>query len=628
MWCLGNEMDGPWQIGHKNAQEYGRLAAETAQAMRMIDGNLELVVCGSSSSAMPTFGTWEATVLAEAYEQVDYISAHAYYFETDGDLASFLGSAINMDQFIEDVVATADAVRAVKRIDKRINISFDEWNVWYQNATPSVPPKDAWPVAPALLEDHYNVADAVVVGNLLISLLRHSDRVHAASLAQLVNVIAPIMSGPGGRIWRQTTFHPFALTSRYAVGQVLRVELATPSHDTQRFGTTPLVDAVATHDPDTGAVAVFAVNRSATPTRTHGRASTTTGRSSRCRTSHRGGPTAWYGSSCRPPRGPCCVWPPADDPATILVPPHGVGRRGPRGRWGRRLAAAAPGLVRDGGHGGDDRDGGGGGGVGRIALAAGREHVPGLAVLPDDERRVVRPDVARHLHLHRGRGRRRRVPRRGPALAQQQPDGDPSDREGPDDQPREEARGWSPGHRRVARRSMVHEAGGSSTRTTPSARRGVRFGTGTSDPSSSTLARAYGSGSASVSASVTSTSANARTSTSTPSVSVTERFTAKTATAPVSGSCVATASTSGVVPKRWVSWDGVASSTRSTCPTAYRDVRANGWNVVCRQMRPPGSVMIGAITFTSCARLAACTRSLCRSREISRLPTTTASATL
>ena len=266
MWCLGNEMDGPWQIGHKNAQEYGRLAAETARAMRMIDRNLELVVCGSSSSAMPTFGTWEATVLAEAYEQVDYISAHAYYFETDGDLASFLGSAINMDQFIEDVVATADAVRAVKRIDKRINISFDEWNVWYQNATPSVPPKDAWPVAPALLEDHYNVADAVVVGNLLISLLRHSDRVHAASLAQLVNVIAPIMTEPGGRIWRQTTFHPFALTSRYAVGQVLRVELATPSHDTQRFGTTPLVDAVATHDPGSGAVAVFAVNRSVTET--------------------------------------------------------------------------------------------------------------------------------------------------------------------------------------------------------------------------------------------------------------------------------------------------------------------------------------------------------------------------
>ncbi|MBO1752454.1 alpha-N-arabinofuranosidase [Actinotalea sp. BY-33] len=262
MWCLGNEMDGPWQIGHKTAAEYGRVAAETARAMRMVDPGLELVACGSSSSAMPTFGEWERTVLTEAYEHVDLISAHAYYFEKDGDLASFLASALNMDAFIDDVVATADAVRAVNRSTKRIGISFDEWNVWYQDAAPSVPPKDSWPVAPPLLEDHYNLADAVVVGNLLISLLRHSDRVLSASLAQLVNVIAPIMTEPGGRIWKQTTYHPFALTSRYAVGEVLRVELATPSHQTATYGDTPLVDAVATHDAETGAVAAFLVNRS------------------------------------------------------------------------------------------------------------------------------------------------------------------------------------------------------------------------------------------------------------------------------------------------------------------------------------------------------------------------------
>ncbi len=266
IWCLGNEMDGPWQIGHKTAEEYGRLAAETARAMRMVDPDLELVVCGSSSSDMPTFGAWETTVLTETYEHVDLISAHAYYWERDGDLASFLGSAVSMDRFIEDVVATADAVRAARRQSKRLNISFDEWNVWYQDATPSQRPRDDWPVAPALLEDHYNVADAVVVGNLLISLLRHSDRVHSASLAQLVNVIAPIMTEAGGRVWRQTTFHPFALTSRYAVGQVLRAEIVTPGHETARHGQTPLVDAVATHDPQDGSLAVFAVNRSLTET--------------------------------------------------------------------------------------------------------------------------------------------------------------------------------------------------------------------------------------------------------------------------------------------------------------------------------------------------------------------------
>ena len=264
MWCLGNEMDGPWQTGHKTPQEYGRLAAETGRAMRQLDPDLELVACGSSSSAMPTFGEWERVVLTEAYEQVDLISAHAYYWEEDGDLASFLGSAINMDHFIEDVVATADAVRAAGRHAKRIHLSFDEWNVWYLDGAASKPPTDSWPVAPVLLEDNYSVADAVVVGNLLISLLRHSDRVHAASLAQLVNVIAPIMTEPGGRVWKQTTFHPFALTARHAVGEVLRVEVDSPSHPTAKHGDTPLVDAVATYDDASGALAVFAGNRSLT----------------------------------------------------------------------------------------------------------------------------------------------------------------------------------------------------------------------------------------------------------------------------------------------------------------------------------------------------------------------------
>jgi alpha-N-arabinofuranosidase len=263
MWCLGNEMDGPWQIGHKTAHEYGRLAAETARAMRMVDPDLELVVCGSSSSAMPTFGEWERVVLTETYEHVDHISAHAYYWEEDGDLASFLASAVDMDHFIESVAATADAVRAAGKHAKRIHISFDEWNVWYQKRAESRPPTgDDWPVAPVLLEDRYNVADAVVVGNLLISLLRHTDRVHAASLAQLVNVIAPIMTEPGGRIWKQTIFHPFALTARHATGDVLRLAVDSPLVQTAKFGDVPALDAVATHDPATGDVVILATNRS------------------------------------------------------------------------------------------------------------------------------------------------------------------------------------------------------------------------------------------------------------------------------------------------------------------------------------------------------------------------------
>src|SRR5690606_30650301 len=263
MWCLGNVMDGPWQIGHKTAEEYGRLAAETARAMRMIDPDLELVACGSSNSRMPTFGEWEATVLREAYEHVDHISAHAYYYEDDGDLASFLASATDMDYFIDSVAATADYVRAARKQSKRVHISFDEWNVWYQKRAESRPPSgDDWPVAPVLLEDRYNVADAVVVGNLLISLLRHTDRVHAASLAQLVNVIAPIMTEDRGPAWRQTTFHPFALTARHAAGEVLRPAVAAPTVETAQFGEVSAIDLVATRDDD-GAV-VFVVNRSVT----------------------------------------------------------------------------------------------------------------------------------------------------------------------------------------------------------------------------------------------------------------------------------------------------------------------------------------------------------------------------
>ncbi|WP_159623152.1 alpha-N-arabinofuranosidase [Ruania rhizosphaerae] len=265
MWCLGNEMDGPWQIGHKTAEEYARLATETARAMRMIDPDIELVACGSSGSGMPTFGEWERIVLTEAYEDVDYISAHAYYYEEDGDLASFLASAVDMDHFIDSVAATADAVRAARKLTKKIHISFDEWNVWYQKRAESRPPTgDDWPVAPVLLEDHYNVADAVVVGNLLISLLRHTDRVHAASQAQLVNVIAPMMTEPGGRAWKQTIFHPFALTSQHAAGQVLQLAIDSPMHETAKFGEVAALDAVATHDAETGEVVVFAVNRSTT----------------------------------------------------------------------------------------------------------------------------------------------------------------------------------------------------------------------------------------------------------------------------------------------------------------------------------------------------------------------------
>jgi alpha-N-arabinofuranosidase len=214
---------------------------------------------------MPTFGTWERTVLEHTYDDVDYISCHAYYYMKDGDLGSFLACATDMDAFIEEVATAADHVKSIVHSDRTMAISFDEWNVWYQDRYQDVDritALDEWPEAPRLLEDVYSVADAVVVGNLLISLLKHADRVRSACLAQLVNVIAPIMTEPGGAAWKQTTFFPFALTSRLAQGEVLKPALEVPTYSTARYGDVPLVDAVATRDPETGAAAVFLVNRS------------------------------------------------------------------------------------------------------------------------------------------------------------------------------------------------------------------------------------------------------------------------------------------------------------------------------------------------------------------------------
>lgn len=263
LWCLGNELDGPWQLGHRSADDYGKLAARTAKALRQLDPELELVACGSSGRGMPTFGSWERQVLEHAYADVDFISCHAYYQERDGDAASFLASAADMDAFIESVAATADAVKASVRGEKTINISFDEWNVWYADRFENgekIGGPDNWPVAPRLLEDQYSVTDAVVVGSLLISLLNHADRVKAACQAQLVNVIAPIMTEPGGPAWRQTNFFPFALTARLASGSALRVAVSGPSVETDAHGEVPVVAAAGTVGSD--GVSLFVVNRS------------------------------------------------------------------------------------------------------------------------------------------------------------------------------------------------------------------------------------------------------------------------------------------------------------------------------------------------------------------------------
>jgi alpha-L-arabinofuranosidase len=263
IWCLGNEMDGPWQIGHMTAAEYGRIANETGKAMRLVDPSIELVVCGSSNSSMPTFGAWEDTVLDLAWEVADYVSLHTYYDRAKYDgVDAYLACSLDLDRMIATVAATADAVAGRKRSRRRVPLSVDEWNVWHQTDNPGYArTKGPFEHAPAITEDEHTVADALVVGCVLITLLRHADRVRMACLAQLVNVLPPIRTLDGGPAWRQTTYFPFRHAARYGRGTVLRVEPDAPAYDVAGEGSVCTLEATAVHGG--GALTVFAVNRGA-----------------------------------------------------------------------------------------------------------------------------------------------------------------------------------------------------------------------------------------------------------------------------------------------------------------------------------------------------------------------------
>lgn len=259
LWCLGNEMDGHWQMGAKTAYEYGRTANEAAKLMKWVDPSIETVLSGSSNRHMKSFGYWEATTLDLAYDNVDYVSLHQYYDNKTGDTASFLAKSMELDDFIYSIICTCDFVKAKKRTKKQINLSFDEWNVWYHSNGDYV---EKWSTAPHQLEDIYNFEDALVVACMLITLLRHADRVKIACLAQLVNVIAPIMTENGGRAFRQTIFYPFKLMSKYARGSALKPIVESPKYDCKEFTDVPYLETILTFDEENNEVVFFGVNRS------------------------------------------------------------------------------------------------------------------------------------------------------------------------------------------------------------------------------------------------------------------------------------------------------------------------------------------------------------------------------
>jgi alpha-N-arabinofuranosidase len=275
-WCVGNEMDGPWQIGHMPAREYGIKAADAARQMRDLDPSIKLIACGSAGPFMPTYIEWDRTVLEECYDVVDGISLHHYWGNTEensNDSSKYMAMNLAMDRQIEEIVAVCDSVRAQKRSGKQLFLSFDEWNVWYR-ARDGEFANGHGKAAQHLLEEPYNLEDAILVGGLANSLIRHSDRVKVACLAQLVNVIAPIATNEDG-ILRHTIYYPYAWALKYGHGRALSLAPEGPSYEVATlgkpieaiglaapgFGDVPYLDVVVTYDAEKNTAAVFVMNR-------------------------------------------------------------------------------------------------------------------------------------------------------------------------------------------------------------------------------------------------------------------------------------------------------------------------------------------------------------------------------
>ena len=259
-WCIGNEMDGPWQIGHVTATEYGMKAQDTARQMRYVDHSVQLIACGSSGPFMPTYLEWDREVLEQCYDYVDGLSLHRYLGnneETGEDSSKYVAMNLTMDRQIGETLAVCDLVRGHKRSPKKLWLSFDEWNVWYR-ARSGDAVNGHRKEAPHLLEEIYDLEDALLVGGMLNTLMRNADRVKIACLAQLINVIAPIMTNESG-LFRQTIYYPYAWALQYARGRVLNVLVESPTYDAKGLDAVPYLDAIATND--NGQTSLFVLNR-------------------------------------------------------------------------------------------------------------------------------------------------------------------------------------------------------------------------------------------------------------------------------------------------------------------------------------------------------------------------------
>ena len=275
-WCLGNEMDGPWQIGHMGASEYGHKAADAARQIRRIDPSLKLIACGSSGPFMPTYLDWDRQVLEECYSGVDAISLHRYIEnteETDHDSSRYMAMNLSMDRQIAEITAVCDMVRGREHSGKQLWLSFDEWNVFNSTQADAGDDGRRQP-APHLAEEIYNLEDALVVGGMVNTLLRRSDRVRIACQAQLVNAVAPILTNDNGLL-RQSIYYPYAWGLAEARGNVLDLALEAPVYEVPDFGEAgsegrrntrhkvpvPYLDVAGTLDAAAGKATLLILNR-------------------------------------------------------------------------------------------------------------------------------------------------------------------------------------------------------------------------------------------------------------------------------------------------------------------------------------------------------------------------------
>jgi alpha-N-arabinofuranosidase len=250
-WGLGNEIDGPWQMGHRSADDYGKFALEAAKLMKLTDPAVKLIAAGSSNFGAGSDWTgWNRTVLEYLKNHADYLSLHTYVGNPQNDYGDFLASSVELNSRIKTAEGIIDAALSGVR-NRKISIAWDEWNVWYRA-------RGAQERGRRILEEHYNLEDALVVATFLNAFVNHANVVKIANMAQLVNVIAPIFTNEQG-LYLQTIYYPLQLFAANTKGKALELFVDSPTYKSRRFDDIPYLDASAGFD--SGTMVLNIVNR-------------------------------------------------------------------------------------------------------------------------------------------------------------------------------------------------------------------------------------------------------------------------------------------------------------------------------------------------------------------------------